>query len=119
MDESKYLIWWTTGADISSVHAHHTDAMEQNQLPFGGHLPEWLMVEVRSRAGRSGRGRLWIAPHMPDLNISKVFDPANDFHNYISQHCGGILINESDKWLIDRQAGFTTDLKLGYKPRNF
>lgn len=44
------VIWWTTDTDVKIVGEELSDC-----------FPEYLRREWRSRVGRNGRGRLWIA----------------------------------------------------------
>ncbi|MET0374012.1 MAG: hypothetical protein ABW128_07110 [Rhizorhabdus sp.] len=57
-DAEDVVVWWTTQQEHKTVSAMMSDDPE-----LARDWPEWLLVELSSRQGRNGRGRLWNAQH--------------------------------------------------------
>lgn len=96
-----YLIWWT-------------DQDECEAAPEAGieRLPDYLRSEFRSRLGRPGRGRLWVAPHIP-LGDGIGWDDNKPAARLAGKRAG-IVIEAKDKPAVLALPGFLTDLKLNF-----
>lgn len=102
---SKAAIWWTSQQDCEVLGDHAPK-----------HLPEYIRTEYRSRLGRNGRGRLWIAPTTPELQDTAVHPwPATPVATAIEtfRH-GGIVIHAAHVPLVACLPGFVTDTHLNY-----
>jgi hypothetical protein len=104
MDESmasRYYVWWLDQRAYELIE-------EKGLLP---ELPDYLFREYRSRLGRPGRGRLWVAPEIPveEINWDEAKPAARIAANY-----GGIVIYAKDAALIFPLPGFLTDLKMNF-----
>ena len=112
-------IWWLNQSqceeayDIvaNSILANSGDRIRTSEI-----LPEYLQVELCSREGRSGRGRLWIHKSLPNVGV----DPWPDTelaHQFAGERgpefdAGGIVFKEEDLDLVRQLPGIITNLKL-------
>jgi hypothetical protein len=72
--------------------------------------PEYIQREFRSRFGRAGRGRLWVAPGLEFSGIEwKDGEPAYDA---VGDDCGGIVIRREDAHHVLSWPGFVSDENL-------
>jgi hypothetical protein len=79
-------------------------------LPDRSTCPEYLYGQYRSRTGRNGRGRLWVASR--EFNITDIAWPDTHIAKWAGLHAGGIIIWRADiEHLIDFP-GLITDLSL-------
>lgn len=98
---SNYYIWWLDQRACELIQ-------ERKLLPK---LPDYLFGEYRSRLGRPGRGRLWIASEIPIKEIE--WDESKPAAR-IADSYGGIVIRGSDAALVFPLPGFLTDLEMNF-----
>ena len=60
-----FAIWWTTQAESEAIMEHFAS----DDLPLPECCPQYLRSEFRSRCGRNGRGRLWVAKELGDVEL--------------------------------------------------
>ena len=98
----QYAIWWTSELDCGTI----------GDIPFDT-WPTYLQDEYRSRLGRNGRGRLWVAMHagFPD---SLAVDPwpKNHLAFALGRSYGGIVIRAQDAAKVAYLPGLVTDIQL-------
>jgi len=94
------LIWWTEQEDCEAI---------------GNHLPEsfpnYLQVEYRSRLGRAGRGRLWVASQFAGEPIAVDPWPNTPMGRRLAT-AAGIAICAEHAELLREMPGVITDLEL-------
>jgi hypothetical protein len=98
-------IWW--------LSQHHCERIGDGVMLIVAGAPEYLYDEFRSRWGRPGRGRLWVAEQfgVTDIEWDEVkATPLN------LDACGGIVIAESELELCRKCPGVVTDLALNLIP---
>jgi hypothetical protein len=95
---TKYLIWWTSQADHERVTPLDT-------------WPSWLYDEFRSRAGRAGRGRLWVSSKFKDAPEEAAWDESK-WTCQIANDAGGIVIPLGDLHHVWMLPGFITDFSM-------
>jgi hypothetical protein len=127
------LIWWTSEADARQLGEPHAladfegypeDLATVQALP--GILwreritwPEYLWIEYRSRYGRAGRGRLWVALHVIErfgrgIRVSPW--PTTALGQRLGREAGGIVVMPEDLPLVRSLPGLVTDLELHLIP---
>jgi hypothetical protein len=109
-----YVIWWTTQTDCEIIIALTESEVDDPRL---AELPDWLRMQLFSRFGRAGRGRLWNAfpealPNgvepWPDSTLGRMLDgTTSDKHN-----AGGIVIPLGDLHLVIGLPGFVTTTEM-------
>jgi hypothetical protein len=72
-------------------------------------LPDYIVRELESRAGRPGNGRLWIAPEIEFNGMEWGDGPS---FNIISERCGGIVVRMADLRHILGWPGIVTGIHL-------
>lgn len=100
----EYLIWWTSQEEAEKAWEH-----QETFLAAG--FPDYIEREFKSRMGRAGRGRLWVADEIPIKEID--WDEKKPAARLASQRAG-IVIRAEDKDFVFDAPGFLTDLKLDF-----
>jgi hypothetical protein len=96
------LIWWTSGRDC--------DRIGRMALLV---LPDYLMDQLSSREGRSGRGRLWVDDDLwPDLEEIPWPNPETARAKALADQYAGIVIRMEDAQRVIDLPGIITDLRL-------
>ena len=93
------LIWWTDSAAIEAIGS---------ELP--AEAPEYLRAEYRSRHGRVGHGRLWVASRFPP-DVQVYSWPQTPLAVWL-QRCAGIVIADEDVLHVADLPGTVTDLDI-------
>lgn len=93
-----YIVWWLAQCDYERIPASIEEA-----------LPEHISDQVRSRKGRAGRGRLWIADGVPLEEIS--WDDTKPLASEAIKS-GGIVLKLEDAKYILGLPGFITDTSM-------
>lgn len=96
-------IWWVDQLDYEAIGP-------ELQAEF----PAYIRTEYRSRAGRPGRGRLWVAPEIEkayQCNIQVSEWPDSPMGRRLGL-CGGIVVRVKDVPRISLLPGMLTDFKL-------
>ena len=101
MDKDEYLIWWLDQFEAERLY----DLLDQIDLP------EYIKVEVRSRYGRSGRGRLWVPRH---IDLQEILWDDDKVTAKLASKCGGIVFEPKHYDYISILPGFITDLNLDF-----
>jgi hypothetical protein len=103
------LIWWTTSAEINLVLA---------DAAVVASMPPYLLFEARSRAGRNGRGRLWV-PLEIDFDgvpggafIGSDLDVKPIAAHIERESLGGIVFRRQDWATVAGLPGLVTDENL-------
>jgi hypothetical protein len=97
-------IWWLTQMDC----AHITEGLIEK-------LPEYIAQEYRSRQGRAGRGRLWVAETFGEVDCTWSDD--NPVCRMLTQlSAGGIVFVASDICALPKNIGVVTDLNGNLLP---
>jgi hypothetical protein len=107
MNENELLIWWTGQAECEAI----VDDVEIGAVK----LPGYIKKEFQDRLGRSGRGRLWIAPKI------KLDGIEWDDKNPIAEQLGnmaGIVFLKKDWPLIQNLPGIVTGTRLNVVSNN-
>ena len=110
-------VWWLTQAACERIGKPHA-AEELRDIPVWERdgvvdadalrWPDYLKREYRSRYGRAGRGRLWVAEGFPD-DLAVRWDDSRPWARKASA-AGGIAIRDEDLPLVLSLPGFVTDL---------
>lgn len=98
-----YVVWWLSQIDTEMAHI----LIELKQLS----LPEYMLIEVDSRSGRSGRGRLWIGLPNCEVDLTAAFDRGGPLAVHLNNY-GGIVIRLEDAPLLRGAPGILTDTAL-------
>jgi hypothetical protein len=97
-----FLIWWTNQADCLAI----------SRLEWNMDVPPYIQLEFLSRAGRNGRGRLWIAPnHVGDGAPNAIAMPETPLAKVLGDDYGGIVIRACDVECLRDLPGVITDLE--------
>lgn len=96
----KYLVWWTDQEESESVTDEQIAA-----------LPIYIIHQFESRFGRNGRGRLWVAEHIPVVEIPWL---TNKPASRLADVRGGVVIDAEDAPAVFNLPGFLTDLELNF-----
>jgi len=102
------LVWWTSQQDLE-WYATKYDVEEPPPYPD---WPEYLLSELRSRFGRNGRGRLWIALDSGFGGVSISPWPNTPLAAWAEKYAGGIVIRAEDSLLLRDVPGVITDLRM-------
>lgn len=87
-----YFVWWVTQQDCEKITSLQLRS-----------LPEYILLELDSRKGRSGRGRLWVSPNMG------LPTKTNNVPNNIGD-IGGIVIRGVDRKYLPVDVGKLTKM---------
>jgi hypothetical protein len=128
-DVAKYVIWWLSQEDqetLGDIPTDDPDEAVERALYRGPVLPNYIRLEYRSRYGRPGHGRLWVAAELglpEDFAIEEAWftgqfgqmligyrDGWGDWHGGY----GGIVIRAEDAPLVAFLPGLVTNLFLSY-----
>lgn len=105
---AKFAIWWTAHEDCEAISYN---------LAEGWDVPSYLASEYRSRFGRAGRARLWIAAELTREgcpNEAKFPLPLTPLAAVIERRSmAGIVIRASDLGCLEELPGFVTDFECG------
>lgn len=114
-DEDEYAIWWTTQAEVDAIKTHFG-----SDLVLPAWCPNYLQAAFASRAGRPGRGRLWVSSELEFVMRqlghrvpSARFNPEHG--TALQTHCegaGGIVIGREDIRTLAHLPGIVTDFDL-------
>jgi hypothetical protein len=102
------LVWWTSQQDLE-WYATKYDVEEPPPYPD---WPEYLLRELRSRFGRNGRGRLWVASDSGFGDVSISPWPNTPLAAWAEKCAGGIVIRAEDLPLFRDVPGVITDLRM-------
>lgn len=97
-ERNDILIWWTSQRACKDIGEELTPI-----------APEYLRREYRSRLGRNGRGRLWVADIFGDVGVP--WDKARPAA-WLAEDCGGIAIWRVDASYVIGLPGFVTNTRL-------
>lgn len=101
-----FAIWWTTQGDCEAIGYSRAG---------GWDVPKYLAAEFKSRYGRAGRGRLWIADELTEAGCPMVAtfpEPATPLSSVIErQSMGGIVIRAVDAVTLRDLPGLVTDFE--------
>lgn len=100
----EYLIWWTSQEEAEK-------AGELLEMFPVADFPDYIEREFKSRMGRAGRGRLWVAGEIP---IKEIYWDEKKPAARLASARAGIVIREEDKVFVFDTPGFLTDLKLNF-----
>jgi hypothetical protein len=108
-----FAIWWTNSEEGSALdNSPYVQEDGHEFYEFARGWPEYLQDEIRSRIGRAGRGRLWVATeHMglfPDL-------PKDLDYRRVSE-CGGVVFLKEHLHHLAGMPGLVTDRHLNAIP---
>lgn len=95
-----YAIWWLTS----------DDCLRLRRVIGELGLPDYMVEQFFSRAGRSGRGRLWTASHIPVQEITWV----DTLASRMALDCGGIVFDMEHLRRVIVLPGFVTSLDLEF-----
>lgn len=101
---AKFAIWWTNQEDCEAISYN---------LAAGWDVPSYLASEYRSRFGRAGRARLWIAAELKQEGCpNQATFPLTPLASVIErQSMAGIVIRASDLECLHELPGFVTDFE--------
>ena len=109
-------IWWTTNEEahrLGGEDEHLSDAR----------IPAYIHSEFRSRIGRNGRGRLWVAPEMEQLAKGQKIEvepwPTGKDETPLVRYCAkaaGIVLDADDVPSLQGLPGVVTDFRLQRLP---
>jgi hypothetical protein len=103
-------IWWLDQPAWEAAERDH-----RSQL---AHLPRYLIREFRSREGRGGRLRLWVAPHLPrNVRAAPMGKTNGAWPAYLNDDMGGLVFEAQYLPLLAGLPGVITDLRLRQIPR--
>jgi hypothetical protein len=109
-------IWWTTNEE-----AHRLGG--EDELLSDARIPAYIRSEFRSRIGRNGRGRLWVAPEMEQLAKGQEIKvepwPTGKDETPLVRYCAqaaGIVIRADDASFLQGLSGIVTDFRLHRLP---
>lgn len=92
-------VWWLTSDAIRALQGGESS------------FPTYIAEMIRSRTGRSGRGRLWTAPGIEGEVAEVHFDElVGDW--IMLENMGGIVVKDEDAAALVNLPGFLTDLEL-------
>ncbi len=100
-----FLIWWTTQADCEAIGG----AEALGKTPA---LPEYLILELRSRIGRNGRGRLWVSGLLNGAPAGTTTWPTTALAYVLEGQYGGIVIRAEDRFALADMPGVITDFNV-------
>lgn len=95
-----YAIWWLT----------HDECTRLYRVLGELGLPDYMVTQFLSRMGRSGRGRLWVADHIP----VKEIEWPNTLAGRMALDCGGIVFDMEHIRRVIILPGFVTTLELEF-----
>ena len=114
MDKKKMMIWWTNQADCEAIDDSTPHRECIGELPT--RFPKYIRNEYRSRYGRNGRGRLWVASILGDVSVNLwPKTPLGELlgeKSRFEQTYAGIVIQRNDAKLFYNMPGIITDTKL-------
>lgn len=97
-----FVVWWTNQEESEEACV---------KVESGTWLaPEYIQDMARSRQGRAGRGRLWVAK-IPEFEGIESINWSDDkpLAAYIGANCGGILVKLDDMFHLRNVRGLITD----------
>lgn len=99
-DTTQYLVWWTSQVECELIG---------EELPEA--VPMYIRKEYRSRFGRNGRGRLWVAD---EINSGDMAWDESKPAARLANERGGIVIRPEDASHVVALPGFLTDWQLDF-----
>ena len=93
------LIWWLSQAEYEAIG---------DRLLKG--MPVYLRDQYIGRAGRPGRGRLWVDVQFGEVTVTPW--PDTPLARFLGERYGGIVIREEDAMLLRSFPGIITDTSL-------
>lgn len=97
-----YLIWWVSQDDWQAIINNHLDTQLGRT---------YILEEFTARAGRPGRGRLWV--HRT-IRIDEIEWNERKPAARLAEKRGGIVIHAGDAEYVFDKPGFLTDLELNF-----
>lgn len=94
------LIWWTSQAECEQIG----DALSES-------VPDYIRSEYRSRLGRNGRGRLWVASR---IALDEIPWDATKPAARLASDRAGIVVDATDVEHVFGLPGFLTDTSLNF-----
>lgn len=101
-DTTAFLVWWT----------HQDDTEILRSPPYWSRhpkVPAYVRRQFSQRYGRSGRGRLWVAP---GIDVDAVAWDDKWPTCRAAARCGGIVFHRADLAAVAALPGFITDLDM-------
>lgn len=104
MSKPLFAIWWTNQEDCEAI---------SHDRGGGWDVPSYLASEYKSRYGRAGRGRLWIAAELEAEGCpTKATLPPTPLGSVIErQSMAGIVMRASDLGCLRDLPGLVTDFE--------
>lgn len=109
------LIWWTSHEDCDLVRAiASTPVVVSGDVAGDGPAfwPQYLSDEFHARAGRPGRGRLWITDKFGQVSISWPPGELAGRLGHDKSSYAGIVIAAEDLRFVQHMPGIVTDLEV-------
>lgn len=104
--EGKELIWWTNQED--------SELVTKDDI---AKLPEYIASQFKSRLGRAGRGRLWVAdlPEFEAISKNGIMWYSNAPNIQYLIVAGGIVIRNQDYFSVHKLPGIITSTNISFK----